>query len=211
MRLREGLGRALALEPARVHIENDANVAALGEQWQGGARDEADVLFTVADTAVLWAMVNIPESQLRRVHAGQDAQLTVEALPGQVFSGTLTWVSATVDEHTRMAQGRVEVANSGGELKARMFARARILTARAAQAVVVPASAVHDVSGTPVVFVRFAADLFEARPVTLGIKDAGRVEIAAGLAPGDPVVVAGGFALKSQFLASRLGAGCVDE
>jgi cobalt-zinc-cadmium efflux system membrane fusion protein len=59
--------------------------------------------------------------------------------------------------------------------------------------------------------VKSSEDLFEARPVTLGVKYNGRVQIAAGLGPDEPVVVAGGFALKSQLLASRLGAGCVDE
>jgi cobalt-zinc-cadmium efflux system membrane fusion protein len=178
---------------------------------QGAVVDEADVLFTLADTSVLWAMVNIPESQLLRVRTGQDVELTVESLPGQSFAGTLTWVSATVDKRTRMARGRVEVANTGGRLKAQMFAHARISTTHSDRAVVVPLSAVQNVTGTPIVFVRSSDDLFEARPVTLGAKHNGRIEIARGLRPDESVVVAGGFALKSQLLVSRLGAGCVDE
>jgi cobalt-zinc-cadmium efflux system membrane fusion protein len=178
---------------------------------RGAVIDVADVLFTLADTTVLWAMVNIPESQLSRVHPGQEVELTVESLPGRAFSGTLTWVSPSVDERTRMAQGRVEVTNTDRRLKAQMFAQARILTTHSDRAVVVPLSAVQNVSGTPIVFVRSSADLFEARPVTLGAKRNGQVEIAGGLRPDEPVVVAGGFALKSQLLASRLGAGCVDE
>jgi cobalt-zinc-cadmium efflux system membrane fusion protein len=178
---------------------------------QGAVVDVADVLFTVADTTALWAMVNIPESQLSRVHPGQDVELTVESLPGRDFAGTLTWVSATVDKRTRMTRGRVEVANTGGHLKAQMFAHARISTTHSDRAVVVPLSAVQNVTGTPIVFVKSSDDLFEARPVTLGVRHNGRVEIAAGLGPDEPVVVAGGFALKSQLLASRLGAGCVDD
>jgi cobalt-zinc-cadmium efflux system membrane fusion protein len=178
---------------------------------QGAVVDVADVLFTLADTTVLWAIVNIPESQLSRVHPGQDVKLTVESLPGHTFTGTLTWVSATVDKRTRMAQGRVEVTNAGKRLKAQMFAHARISTTHSDRAVVVPLSAVQNVTGTPIVFVRSSADLFEARPVTLGAKRNGQVEVAGGLRPDEPVVVAGGFALKSQLLASRLGAGCVDE
>lgn len=178
---------------------------------QGAVIDIADVLFTLADTSVLWGMVNIPESQLSRVHPGQDVKLTVESLPGHMFPGTLTWISASVDKRTRMAQGRVEVTNAGGRLKAQMFAHARISTSKSDQAVVVPVSAVQNVTGTPVVFVRTSINLFEARPVTLGAKQDGQIEIASGLRPDEPVVVAGGFALKSQFLASRLGAGCVDD
>jgi cobalt-zinc-cadmium efflux system membrane fusion protein len=178
---------------------------------QGAVIDVADVLFTLADTTLLWAMVNIPESQLSRVQPGQEVELTVESLPGRTFPGTLTWISPTVDEQTRMARGRVEVMNAGGRLKAQMFARARISTTHSDDAVVVPLSAVQTVTGTPIVFVRSSDDLFEARPVTLGVKHDDRVEIVAGLGPDEQVVVAGSFALKSQLLASRLGAGCVDE
>ncbi len=74
-----------------------------------------------------------------------------------------------------------------------------------------PLSAVQNVTGTAVVFVRSLDDLFEARPVTLGAKHDGHIEVLSGLGANDSVVVAGGFALKSQLLASRLGAGCVDE
>ena len=60
------------------------------------------------------------------------------------------------------------------------------------------------------VFVKSSEDIFEARPVQPGAKHNGNVEIVTGLKPGEKVVVAGSFALKSQFLISRLGAGCVD-
>jgi len=178
---------------------------------QGAVVEEAESLFTLTDTAVLWATANIPESQVSRVSAGQTVELTVESLPGQIFVGTLTWVSPIVDDRTRMVQARVEVPNAAGQLKAQMFARAVIATVDRDRAVVVPQSAVQNVTGTTVVFVKFLDDLFEARPVTLGARRDGYVEIVAGLSAHEPVVVAGGFALKSQLLASRLGAGCVDE
>jgi cobalt-zinc-cadmium efflux system membrane fusion protein len=178
---------------------------------QGAMVDIGEVLFTLANTSLLWAMVNIPESQLPRVQIDQKVELTVESLPGQTFIGTLTWLSASVDKRTRMARGRVEVANPEGRLKAHMFAQARIVTSTSDSALVVPLSAVQNVTGTQVVFVQVNIDLFEARPVTLGAKHDGQIEVASGLQPDDLVVIAGGFTLKSQFLISRLGAGCVDE
>jgi len=177
---------------------------------QGSMVEMGKPLFTLADTTALWAMVNIPESQISKVHVGQKVELNIESLPGQTFTGTLTWLSAKVDERTRMARGRVEVSNADGRLKAQMFARAHIVTSNSDQAVNVPQSALQNVSGTTVVFVKSSEDIFEARPVQTGAKHNGNVEIVTGLKAGEKVVVAGSFALKSQFLISRLGAGCVD-
>lgn len=177
---------------------------------QGAMVEMGKPLFTLADTTALWAMVNIPESQISKVHVEQKVELSIESLPGQTFTGTLTWLSAKVDDRTRMARGRVEVSNADGRLKAQMFARARIVTSNSDRAVNVPQSALQNVSGTTVVFVKSSEDIFEARPVQLGAKHNGNVEIVTGLKAGEKVVVAGSFALKSQFLISRLGAGCVD-
>jgi len=47
--------------------------------------------------------------------------------------------------------------------------------------------------------------------VRVGAKHNGHVEILDGLQPGESVVVAQGFTLKSQLLISRLGAGCAHE
>ena len=178
---------------------------------QGAVVEVAEPLFTLVDTSGLWAMVNIPESEISRVSLGQPVSLTVDSLPDYEVTGELTWLSPRVDERTRLVRGRVEVQNTDRRLKAHMFARARIVTDLAVEAVVVPSSAVQNVSGTPVVFIRSSEDLFEARPVTLGIEQGGRVEVSVGLTLQDDVVMSGGFALKSQLLASRLGAGCVDE
>ncbi len=50
--LREELARRLELDPAHVKLENDANVAALGEHWLGGARGERHVLVATLGTGV---------------------------------------------------------------------------------------------------------------------------------------------------------------
>jgi cobalt-zinc-cadmium efflux system membrane fusion protein len=156
-------------------------------------------------------MLNIPEKRLADIRVGQQVELIVDALPDRTFIGTLTWIAARVDDRTRMARARVEVPNADGVLRAQMFARARILTASAEPALSVPQSAVQRTDGAPMVFVRLADDLYEARPVLLGAKLNGSVEVLEGISAEDQVVTANGFVAKSQLLLSRLGAGCVDE
>ena len=177
---------------------------------RGALVEAGKSLFTLADRSVMWAMLNLPEPALARVKVGQTVELKVESLPGQTFTGKLTWIGAEVDERTRMARVRAEVPNPDGLLKAKMFARARILVRSAEGAVLVPASAIYALAGKPFIFVKLADDLFEARTVSIGVKFDGWLEVLAGLKPQEVIVVNHGFAIKSQWLSSRMGAGCAD-
>lgn len=167
-------------------------------------------LFTLADRSTMWAMLSIPEKQLTRARVGQAVEFHVDALPDRTFTGTLTWIAAQVDDRTRMAQARVEIADPGAALRAQMFAKARILTSNSDKAVIVPESAIQCVEKRQFVFVKVADDIYEARSVRIGAKLNNDVQIAEGLRADEPVVVEGGFIAKSQLLISKLGAGCVD-
>ena len=177
-----------------------------------GAQVEAGKpMFALADCSTMWARLNIPESDLARVKVGQTVELRVESLPGRTFEGRLTWISAAVDEKSRMASARAEVANPEGILRANMFAQARILTRSEDGAILVPASSIQRIEGKEFVFVKLEDDLFDARAVRLGAKLDGKVEILEGLKPEEIVAVDHAFPLKSAFLISRLGAGCADD
>ncbi|MBE0543437.1 MAG: efflux RND transporter periplasmic adaptor subunit [Verrucomicrobia bacterium] len=178
---------------------------------RGALIEAGKPLFTLADRATMWAMLNIPEAELGRVRAGQTVELQVDSIPGRAFIGKLTWIAAEVDERSRMARARAELPNPDGAFKARMFARARILTGNADGALVLPAAAVQQVEGRSLVFVKLAEDLFQARAVRLGTRYNGQLEVLEGLHADEHVVLAGSFPLKSQLLISRLGAGCADE
>jgi len=177
---------------------------------RGSLVEAGKALFTLADRSTMWAMLKIPESVLSRVRVGQTVELRAESFNNQTFTGTLTWISAQVDEQSRMAQARVEVPNPDGLLKAKMFARARILTRSAGSAVLAPASALCSLEGKPFVFVKLADDLFEARAIDIGAKFNDQMEVLAGLNGDEQIVVNHGFALKSHWLSSRMGTGCAD-
>ena len=92
-----------------------------------------------------------------------------------------------------------------------MFGQAHLHMENDSDALYVPAGAVQHIDGLPFVFASLADDLFELRRIVLGGSGNAGVAIVAGLDPEDEIVVAHSFALKSEFLKSRLGAGCVDE
>ncbi len=178
---------------------------------RGALAEAGKTLFTIADRATMWAMLNVPETALSRVALGQLVELSVDALPGITVTGKVTWVSAQVDDRTRLVKVRAEVPNPDGLLRDKMFARARILIRHAEKAVLLPTAAIQRVAGHSIVFVKLADDLYEARAVRLGSRHNGQVEILSGLNPDEPVVITHSFAVKSQLLISRLGAGCADD
>ncbi len=177
-----------------------------------GALVEAGTpLFTIADRALMWAELAVPEAALARLKAGQEVELTIDSLPERQFKGKLSWISAELDETTRMARARAEVPNPDGLIKARMFAKARVLTGAGAGVLLVPAAAIQRVDGKPLLFVQLEADLYDARAVRLGSRVGDTWIVAEGLKAGEEVAIEHVFALKSQLLISRLGAGCADD
>ncbi len=177
---------------------------------QGSLVGEGDTLFVLADRSVMWAMLSIPEAKLPHIRLGQLVELSVEPSVDQRFVGRLTWLAAQVDDRTRMARARVEVLNPDGLLRANMFARARILTHRSEEAMLVPSAALQEVEGRQFVFVKLEEDLFEARPVRVEARAGGRVAVVGDLGPDSEIVVSRSYLIKSQLQISRLGAGCVE-
>ncbi len=170
-----------------------------------------EALFEVVDTAQMWAELALPEAQLAEAAPGQAVTLTVENLPGRMFTGVIAYIAPEVDPTTRTATARVALANPDGALRAHMFARADITIARAAPLVMVPVDAVQRVKDVALVFVRLAPDQFEARRVTLGLTQGTHVEVRTGVTAGEAVATRGGFLLKTETLKGAIGAGCCDE
>lgn len=172
--------------------------------------DTDRVLFEIVDTSSMWAELDIPENDVAHVEVGQDVQVNVESLGDRAFAGTLSYVSAEIDPHTRTARGRVALANPGGVLRGNMFARAQIRVKVSGSAVVVPRQAVQRAKQAQLVFVRVADDAFEARRVQVGPGGADLVEVRGRVAPGDEVATDGSFLLKTETLKGSIGAGCCD-
>jgi cobalt-zinc-cadmium efflux system membrane fusion protein len=128
-----------------------------------------------------------------------------------VLEGTIEWIDSRVDPQTRTVCARAVVPNHGGMLKDGMIAEVKLEGGAAFESLHVPAGAVQEYEGDPYVFVKLDQDLYELRRVALGARENGRVAVKEGLAPEENIVLARSFTVKSEFLKSRLGAGCTDH
>ena len=176
----------------------------------GEAIDMGHSLFTIADLSTHWLALSIPSDRIGQIRLGQRIEAYFPELPGETYTGRVTWVDTAVDPRSRMIRARAEVADGSGRIKAGLFGDARILTGKAQPAAIVPRGAVQRHEGGAFVFVQNEPDLFSLRRVALGETIGDSTVVMAGLEPGAPVVTDGSFIVMSEFLKSRLGAGCVD-
>jgi membrane fusion protein, copper/silver efflux system len=81
-------------------------------------------IYRLADLSKLWVQLDAFEQDLAWLRYGQEVVLTVEAIPGETFSGRISFIAPVIDPHRRTAKVRVSVDNAEGRLKPGMFARA---------------------------------------------------------------------------------------
>lgn len=162
-------------------------------------------LFTIVDTSSLWVLGNIYEKDVSLVPQTGDCLVSVSSYPGEQFKGKITYVSDFLDPNSRTAKVRCVVANRDGRLKLEMFADVLIPTTRSAPVLTVPAAALQEINGEPVVFVHRGNTQFEKRSVQLGQKGKEEVQVLAGVNIGEKVVTTGSFQLKSELLREQIG------
>jgi cobalt-zinc-cadmium efflux system membrane fusion protein len=150
------------------------------------------------------------EPDLPRVDGARAAWFTIEGYP-QAFvidehNGKLVTIGRVIDPKTRTAPVIFEVDNAGGRLRIGNFAKAMIATGPPRKALAIPASAIVDDAGRPIVFVMIEGESFERRPVRVGIRSNDWVEVIEGVAAGEHVVSRGAYEIKLQSSAGSVPA-----
>jgi len=173
----------------------------------GGMVDESTEILTIMDPSLLWVDAEIYEKDIARVRTGQEVAITVTAYPGQIFRGSISYISDVLNEDTRTITVRTEVPNPGERLKPGMFANVTIELERNGSVIAVPVDAVLDDQGEHLLFVQTGGGRFQPRYVEVGIREGGLIEIASGVELGEAVVTRGNFQLKSKLYEAVLEAG----
>jgi len=157
----------------------------------GQVISKASILTTLVDLDTMKAELNIPERFLGQVAIGQKIDFRVDAFPKDRFTGEVYFISPQLDSGTRTALVKARVANTEGRLKGGMFAKLDLAVRLRESALVVPEPAILSSGDTNMVFVVGPQTNAVLRPVTLGLRLAGKAEVVSGLEPGEWVVVEG--------------------
>lgn len=169
----------------------------LARQAQVGAvAGEGTPLFEIGDLSELWVDLHIFGADTQHITAG--VPVTVTRMTDGVSQGTtLERVLPGTATASQSTVARATVRNEDGLWRPGAAVTARIVVAMQPAEKVVPLSALQTMEGRDVVFVR-TGETYAARPVTLGARDASKVEVKAGLEVGEQVVVEQSYVVKAD-------------
>lgn len=170
----------------------------------GTMNNPGSVIGTIADMSEILAEVDVDETEIVNVHAGQKAVLRVDALPAKEYSGRVVEVGSSGFSRANQPdvtffKVKILLDKPDEDLRAGMSVRAEIHTAARPSALVVPIQAVverspvkdgkvlEDEEEIKVVFVIEAGEVRQ-RPVHTGISDETHVELTSGVKAGEEVV-----------------------
>lgn len=156
-------------------------------------------MLRLADLSSIWVVTDVAEQDIGEIRIGSRAKVTFRAFPQETFEGRVTFVLNELEMATRTAKVRIEVANPEHRIKYEMFADVEINAGDGeAERLVVPLSALIDSGTRQVVIVDRGEGRFEPRPVKVGVRGDGYIEILDGVMAGESVVVAANFLIDAE-------------
>jgi Cu(I)/Ag(I) efflux system membrane fusion protein len=157
-----------------------------------------DVLFRIADHTSVWAMADVAERDLGAVAAGQPVTVRARSYPDKTFTGKVALVYPHLNPSTRTVRVRIELPNRDMLLLPDMYVQMEIETGNSKPVLTVPDDAVIDSGDRRLVIIDKGEGRFEPRPVEVGRRGAGYVEIRDGIAEGDIVVTSANFLIDAE-------------
>ncbi len=154
-------------------------------------------LYTIVDLDRVWIVADVFEADAPLITLGQAAHITLAYPDGRTLAARVSYILPQVDPQTRTLKVRLEADNRATLLKPEMFVDVEF-RAPVGSALSVPADAVLDSGLTKTVYVDKGDGMFEPRQVRTGRRFGSRIEILAGLRPGERVAASGVFLLDSE-------------
>jgi cobalt-zinc-cadmium efflux system membrane fusion protein len=173
---------------AGIIVDRDVNA---GETVPDGT-----ALYTIADLADVWVDLNVPKRDQARVKVGQSVVIHADD-GGADATGTISWISPVSSAEAQTLIARVVLANPEQRWRPGLFVKAQISLSEERVPVAVKESALQTLFDFTVVFSQHG-DLYQARPLELGRRGGGYVEVLKGLKAGERYVTENSFLIKAD-------------
>lgn len=146
--------------------------------------------FSIASNEKATVSINVDELDITSVKEGQTAKITLDAIDGEEFEGTITSVSSEASSGSSSAKYPVEITfDKTDDMRIGMTASASISIDEAEDAVLIPVDALQEKGNKTFVYTEKDSDgnLSGEVEVETGLSNGNKVEITSGLKFGDTV------------------------
>jgi membrane fusion protein, multidrug efflux system len=158
----------------------------------------ANAMFRIVDNSLFDLTATVPSTWIHSVAVGQKLTFTSDAVPDRTFQGTVSFINPAAEADSRAVKVVAVVPNEGGDLKAGLFVKGRILTGNKNGVLQVPRTALltWDVEAAKADLFVVSGEKAARRSVQTGAVSGDKVEITSGLQSGDVVATRGSFNLR---------------
>ena len=195
-------------------------------QQEGNYVDEGTPLYDVVDLNTVWIEAQVYEADQAFLKLKQPVTASTLSLPGQEFTGSMSFLFPHLDESTRTLRVRFEMPNPGHRLRPGMYATVKIKVQpqqiealakapaagdaeaeaqlRQGRLVAVPESALIDTGSMKIVYREAAPNTYEGVAVHLGPRMTAADKpvvyhpVLSGLKAGDRIVINGSFLIDAE-------------
>lgn len=196
----EASGDAVSDDPSRFVLRSPMAGTVLERKAVVGQMAQASQpMFRIANLRRVWLSVHAFERDAVQLAPKTPVRITLAAMPGREFHGTVTLVGREVDASSRTLGVRVELPNADGALRPGMSATAHVpLQSGSKPVLTVPTASVQRVGEEWVVFTPMGEGAFQMRAIGRGRDLGAEIEVLRGVAAGDAIVVDGAFLIKAE-------------
>lgn len=164
-----------------------------------------DAVVTLQSFDPIYVNFTLPQQDLSKLAVGQQVDVRLDAYVDAIFPGQINAVNSMVDQATRNVQVQATLQNAEQKLRPGMFSKVSVILPQREQVIALPVSSVHYAPYGDSVFIVGDDKDEDGKPiksvkeqfVKLGTARGDLIAIVSGVKPGDEVVTAGVFRLKS--------------
>ena len=164
------------------------------------------VLFRVVDASQVHVVGQVPEADAARARHARAAEIEIAGQPDRLPAGRLISIGKVLESPSRTVPITFALDNRTLGIPVGQAVFLHLLMDPTPPRPVVPAAAVVDDAGRPIVFVQREGETFERRAVTLGPRSGDLVQITEGVKPGDRVVTKGAYLVRLASLSTSVPA-----
>ncbi|RHJ84796.1 efflux RND transporter periplasmic adaptor subunit [Parabacteroides sp. AM08-6] len=187
----------LNLEKMNVTAPFDGVIVDLPHYTPDVRVEQGKAIVSLMDYSRMYMDINLPESAISYVDAGQPVYITHYTLPEDTVSGNISELSPAISTETRTFKGKIQIQNDALKLRPGMFVKADIVVDKAESAIIIPKEVIQTNRRRKYVYI-VEKNTAILREIVTGLEDERNVQVVQGLNENDNLVVRGFETLKEN-------------